>query len=58
VEDLQAVVAGVGDPLDPDHLLHVVDAPAADDGYEDTVNVGESLQNFLRLGWYCGEVRV
>ena len=45
VDDVEAVVAGEGDPLDPHHLLHVGHAPSADHRHEDVRKKGQPLQH-------------
>ena len=49
MNDLQPVVACVGDPFDSDHLLHVVHPPATDDPHKHIGEVCQADQHLLGL---------
>ena len=58
MKNLEAVIAGVGDAIDADHGLDVVNVSPGYDGDVDVRQIGQPLQNVLRLGRQYSQVRM
>lgn len=56
MQNLQAVITGVSDALDPDHVLHVLDASARDDGDVNVGDVRQALKNIFGFFRKCRQV--